>query len=62
MGSSENFNLEASSKTYITNLQVYPDIDKKKILIKLEIDNQLNLKNVNIGLAVEKTIDGKHKS
>jgi hypothetical protein len=51
--------LEASSKTYITNLQVYPDIDKKKIRIKLEIDNQLHLKNINIDLIVKKNINGK---
>jgi hypothetical protein len=51
--------IEASFKTYIANLQVYPDIDKKKIRIKLEIDNQLNLKNANIELIVKKTVDGK---
>jgi hypothetical protein len=51
--------IEATSKTYISNLQVYPDIDKKKIRIKLEIANWLNLKNVDIELIVKKTIDGK---
>ena len=51
--------VEASSKTRITNLQVYPDIDKKKIEIKLEIDNPQRLTDVNIELLVERTINGK---
>jgi len=51
--------LEESSKTYISNLQVYPDIDQKKIRIKLEIDNQTRLRNVNIDLIVNKTMAGK---
>lgn len=51
--------LEASSKTFISNLQVYPDIDNKKIDIELEIENPLNFNNLNIELLVEKTINGK---
>lgn len=51
--------LEASSKTYISNIQVYPDIGKKKIRIKLEIENKLNLKNATIDLIVDKTAQGK---
>ncbi|MGD8778380.1 MAG: glycoside hydrolase family 2 TIM barrel-domain containing protein [Ignavibacteria bacterium] len=51
--------LEASSKTYISNLQVYPDIDNKKIDILLGIDNQLDMENVDIELIVERTINGK---
>lgn len=51
--------LEASPKTYISNLQVYPDINKKKIDINLEISNQLNLKYFDIDLIVEKTLNGK---
>ncbi|MBN2425306.1 MAG: hypothetical protein JXB44_09800 [Calditrichaceae bacterium] len=53
--------LEASSKTYISDLQVYPDIDKRKIDIKMEIDNQLKINEVNIELMVERTTHGKTK-
>ncbi|MBN2350747.1 MAG: beta-glycosidase [Bacteroidales bacterium] len=51
--------LEASSKTYISNLQVYPDIDKEKFDVELEIDNQLNVETLNVELRVEKTNHGK---
>lgn len=54
--------LEASSKTFISNLQVYPDIDKQKVDITLEIDNQLNFDMLNIELLVEKTVNGKTTS
>jgi hypothetical protein len=53
--------VEASAKTYISNLQVYPDIDKKKISIKLNVDNQLNIQNADIKLIVSKTLGGKTK-
>jgi hypothetical protein len=51
--------LEAAPKTYISDLQVYPDIDKQKIDIKLEIENQLKWNQVDIDLILEKTIHGK---
>lgn len=51
--------LEASSKTFISNLQVYPDIVKQIAEVRLEIDNRLNSDKLNIELLVEKTIDGK---
>ncbi|HPG39665.1 MAG TPA: glycoside hydrolase family 2 TIM barrel-domain containing protein [bacterium] len=54
-----NLYLEASDKTYITNLQVYPDIDAQKITVKLGIDNQLDLDSVAINLFVEKTVNDK---
>jgi beta-galactosidase/beta-glucuronidase len=53
--------VESSAKTYITNLQVYPDIENKKILIRLEIEDRLNLKEVNINLRVAKIAYGKVK-
>jgi len=53
--------LEATPKTYISNLQVYPDIDKQKIDIKLEIENQLKWKKANIDVMLEKTFNGKTK-
>ena len=51
--------LEASAKTFISDLRVFPDIDKQKVEVELEIDNQLNLNNLDIELLVEKTINGK---
>lgn len=51
--------LEASPKTFISNLQVYPDIDQKKVDVELKIDNQLNFEKLDIELFVEKTVDGK---
>jgi len=51
--------LEASPKTYIKNLQVYPNIDARKIDIKLALENQLKLKNASIELFLERTINGK---
>ncbi len=54
-----NIQLEVSSKTYIENLQVYPDIDKKKIEIELNINNQLNIEKLDIELQVFKTLNNK---
>ncbi|MGL1887787.1 MAG: hypothetical protein OCD76_14820 [Reichenbachiella sp.] len=51
--------LEASAKTYISNLQVVPDLENKKIDITLEIENQLNVDQLDIELNIEKTINGK---
>jgi hypothetical protein len=53
------FFLEASAKTYINNLQVYPDIQQKKINVQLGIENHKALRNVDIIVAVEKTLNGK---
>ncbi|REE79736.1 glycosyl hydrolase family 2 [Lutibacter oceani] len=51
--------LEVSPKTFISNLQVFPNIEQNKIDIELEIENQLNFKNLHIDLIIEKTINGK---
>lgn len=51
--------LEASARTYISNLSVFPDIDKQAIKVELEIDNQLNLNDLDITLFVEKKVNGK---
>ena len=51
--------LEASEKTFISNLQVYPDIEKQKIDIELGIENQLNFDTLNIEIFIEKTVNGK---
>lgn len=51
--------IEASPKTYISNLQVYPDIDSKKIDVEIDIENLQTDKELNVELLVEKTMDGK---
>lgn len=51
--------LEASHKTFISNLQVYPDIDKQMVVVKMETENKLNFDSLNIELLVEKIINGK---
>jgi hypothetical protein len=51
-----NFYLEASDKTYITSLQVYPDIDNKKIKVLMSIDNQLKLEDIDIELQITKEL------
>ena len=49
----------ARPKTHIKNLQVYPDVEKKKIDIKLELENGLKLSDVRIELLVKRTLDGE---
>ncbi len=51
--------LEASSKTYISGLQVFPDIEAKKVRAKLSVDNQLNIDDVDIELQVFREVGEK---
>ncbi|RKD89707.1 sugar-binding domain-containing protein [Mangrovibacterium diazotrophicum] len=51
--------LEASARTHVKNLQVYPDIDQQKIAVKLEIANPMPESKLTVELQVEKTLDGK---
>ncbi len=51
--------LTASSKTYISDLQVFPDIENKKIKVKLNIDNQLDWENIDVELRVSKKINNE---
>ncbi len=51
--------LEASAKTRITNLQVYPDIVNQKIDLSLEMNNPSALNEVEITLFIEKTLNGQ---
>ena len=46
--------LEATTKTYISDLRIKPDIDNKKALIDLKIENQPKGK-LQIELQVKKT-------
>jgi hypothetical protein len=50
---------EASPKTYISNLRVFPDIDQQKFDVELEIENPLHSADVNIELILERTFQGK---
>lgn len=50
--------LEASSRTFINDLQVIPDIDHKKFDVKLNIHNPEALKHLTVELLLEKTQDG----
>jgi hypothetical protein len=56
-----DFILEASSKTYISDLQIYPDIENRKIQIQLAIVNGLALEDISIALQVNRTMNGKEK-
>lgn len=51
--------LEASAKTFISNLQVRPDAKNKKAVVKLDIENGLNTTDVKIELIVNLLKDGK---
>ncbi|MGI0105756.1 sugar-binding domain-containing protein [Salinimicrobium sp. WS361] len=51
--------LEASPKTHISNLQVYPDIDNEKINVMLEVENPLKHEQLEITLKVHKNFRGE---
>ncbi|MTI40602.1 sugar-binding domain-containing protein [Fulvivirga lutimaris] len=50
--------LEAASKTYISNLQVYPDVEKNKIEVDLEIENPAGIERFDVQLNIRKTVNG----
>lgn len=51
--------LEATAKTYINNLQVFPDVEHKKINVKMGISNAADLKQLTVDLQLEHIADGK---
>jgi hypothetical protein len=51
--------LEATSKTYISDLQVYPDVDNKKIGIKLSVENAPAGKEAELELSTVLIENGK---
>ncbi len=53
--------IEAMPKTYISDLQVYPDIYSKSIDIKMEIENGAELRDLQVELFVERTFGGRSK-
>ena len=53
--------LEIMPKTYISNLQVHPDVANRKAIVHLEMENGLNLDRVSIELMARRNLDGKTK-
>jgi beta-galactosidase/beta-glucuronidase len=53
--------LEVSEKTYISNLQIYPDIEKKTFDAEIEIENKTGNDNFRIDFFVELTMEGSTK-
>ncbi len=51
--------LQATSRTHLNDLQIYPDIAKKKIDVQLGISNADQLKDLNIELVLARTVNGK---
>jgi hypothetical protein len=51
--------IEASAKSYISDLQVFPDIDNQTANISIKIDDQLNLNDFNVEISVEKIANGE---
>ncbi len=49
--------LEASDKTHIADLQVYPDIENKKIKVRIALENQLNLDFVDIKIQITRELN-----
>lgn len=52
--------IEASDKTNIRDIQVYPDYDHKKMKVVLGITNQLDLKNLEIELQLSKNLKNEN--
>jgi len=53
------FRLEASDKTYISNVQVFPDIDNQKIRVRISLVNPGHSNNLRINLKVVKELQDK---
>lgn len=51
--------LEASSKTFISNLQIFPDVEKQKADVIIAINNRSRLEKIEIELQVHITTNGK---
>ncbi len=50
--------LTAMPKTYITDLQVYPDVENRKADVKLFIENGLDIERISIELLVDQNKNG----
>lgn len=54
--------LEAASKTHITDIQVFPDTEKKKISVRLNVQKAPDVKEVDIELYVQQQYGKKTKN
>ncbi len=54
--------LEVSSHNYITDLQVYPDVDNKKFTLKLGMQGAPEIQNVNVELRLTRIKGGRKKN
>ena len=53
--------IEASPKTHISDLQVFPDIENKKVQVNILLTNGLNLPEIDIELKVESIFNNNIK-
>lgn len=51
--------LEASPKTFIEGVQVFPDVENRKVQINIDVNNGLALKEAEVQLHVSKELDGE---
>ena len=54
-----DFRLEASDKTHIKNVQIFPDVDNKKIRVRISLVNPRHFSNLRIDLKVENELQDK---
>jgi hypothetical protein len=54
-----DFRLEASDKTYIKNVQIFPDTDNKKIRVRISLVNPGHLHNLRIVLEAAKEVQDR---
>lgn len=53
--------LTGSSRTHISDLQVYPDPDYRKIAVHMKVENASNLEELNVELQIRRTFMGRSK-
>ena len=51
--------LEASNRTYISDLQVFPDVDAKKFEVRMAIENPLKIGQLGVELQLSKIRNGQ---
>jgi len=54
-----DFRLEASDQTYIENLQVFPDVENRKIKVRVSLVNPQHLNNLRVDLRISKELPDK---
>jgi hypothetical protein len=53
------FRLESSDKTFIRNVKIFPDIENKKIKVRISLSNPGYLNDLRIGLSVTEKLPGR---